>query len=100
MRDNDASIWMGRLDGRPSVLYCSHRRRGMTSVRRIFVLAALAILLGAPLAHAQTTGSITGVVTDASGALLPGVTITLSGERLIGGTPHQDRNTTRLNPSP
>ena len=58
----------------------------MTSVRRIFVLAGLAILLGAPLAHAQTTGSITGVVSDASGALLPGVSITLSGERLISGT--------------
>jgi hypothetical protein len=57
----------------------------MTSVRRIFVLAGLAILLGAPLALAQTTGSITGVVTDASGALMPGVTITLTGERLIGG---------------
>jgi Carboxypeptidase regulatory-like domain len=57
----------------------------MTSVRRIFVLAGLAILLGAPLAHAQTTGSIAGVVTDASGALLPGTTITLTGDRLIGG---------------
>src|SRR6187402_1481073 len=57
----------------------------MTSVRRIVVLAGLAIVLGAPLAQAQTTGSIAGVVTDASGALLPGAPITLSGERLIGG---------------
>ena len=61
----------------------------MTFVRRIFVLASLAVLLGAPNALAQTTGAITGVVTDASGAVLPGVTITLSGERLIGGAQTQ-----------
>ena len=65
----------------------------MTIVRRIFVLASLAILLGAPIAHAQTTGSITGVVTDASGAVLPGATITLSGERLIGGPQTQVSDT-------
>ena len=65
----------------------------MTIVRRIFVLASLAMLLGAPLAQAQTTGSITGVVTDASGAVLPGATITLSGERLIGGPQTQVSDT-------
>ena len=65
----------------------------MTFVRRIFVLASLAILLGAPLAQAQTTGSITGVVSDASGAVLPGATITLSGERLIGGPQTQVSDT-------
>lgn len=65
----------------------------MTLVRRILVLTSLALLLGAPLAHAQTTGSITGLVTDASGAVLPGVTITLSGERLIGGPQTQVSDT-------
>ena len=41
---------------------------------------------GASLARAQaTTGSITGNITDASGALLPGVRVSLTGQRLIGG---------------
>ena len=57
----------------------------MTIVRRIFALASLAVLLGAPVAQAQTTGSITGIVTDGSGAVLPGVSITITGDRLIGG---------------
>jgi hypothetical protein len=57
----------------------------MRIVRRILVFASMAVLLSAPAAVAQTTGSITGTVTDASGAVLPGVTITLSGDRLIGG---------------
>ena len=65
----------------------------MKSVRRIFVLVCMAVLLGAPIAHAQTTGSITGTVSDPSGAVLPGVTITLSGERLIGGPQTQVSDT-------
>jgi uncharacterized protein (DUF2141 family) len=56
----------------------------MRIVRRILI-ASMAVLFSVQLAQAQTTGSITGTVTDASGAVLPGVTITLSGERLIGG---------------
>src|SRR5688500_6213878 len=59
-------------------------RTGMRIVRRILI-ASMAVLLGGQLAQAQTTGSITGTVTDASGAALPGVSITLSGDRLIGG---------------
>lgn len=67
----------------------------MTFVRRILVLASLAVFLATPLASAQvTTGSIAGVVTDASGAVLPGATITLSGDRLIGGPQTQVSDTT------
>jgi hypothetical protein len=67
----------------------------MTFVRRILVLASLAIFLAAPLAQAQTTtGSIAGIATDASGAVLPGVSVTLSGERLIGGPQNQVTDTT------
>ena len=54
-------------------------------VRRFLVFLGV-ILLAAPVARAQVqTGSITGVVTDASGAVLPGATVTLTGEKLIGG---------------
>src|SRR5689334_10380134 len=34
------------------------------------------VLLAAPLAAQQASGKITGVVTDASGAVIPGVTVT------------------------
>jgi hypothetical protein len=43
-------------------------------------------MVAAVAAHAQVqTGSIVGVVTDSSNAVLPGVTVSLVGERLIGG---------------
>src|SRR5207244_8594584 len=46
--------------------------------------------LAAGRAGAQVqTGSIVGVVADASNAVLPGATVSLSGERLIGGTQAQ-----------
>jgi hypothetical protein len=65
----------------------------MASVSRLFVVVCLALVMGAHAAYAQTTGSITGTVTDASGAVLPGVTVTLSGDRLIGGPQTQVSDT-------
>jgi hypothetical protein len=48
----------------------------------VFALCALTVAD----ARAQVqTGSIVGVVTDSSSAILPGATVSLSGERLIGG---------------
>ncbi|MEZ5418818.1 MAG: carboxypeptidase-like regulatory domain-containing protein [Vicinamibacterales bacterium] len=58
------------------------------SVHRLFAagLVVAALVLTTPTAWAQVqTGSIAGTVSDTSGAVLPGVSVTLSGERLIGG---------------
>src|SRR5262249_35453294 len=51
------------------------------------VVAVLALLLAAavvPLQAQRITGQIVGTVTDASGAVLPGVTVTLKGEAIVG----------------
>ena len=48
------------------------------------VIAALCLLL-ASTAQAQQTGSITGSVSDTSGAVLPGVIVSVEGANLIGG---------------
>src|SRR4030095_2312185 len=66
-------------------------RRAMSVGRKLMrrVIAGLCVaLLGlSGFAYAQrTTGSIVGTVTDESGAVLPGVTVTLSGPG-VAGTP-------------
>src|SRR5881398_2338463 len=48
------------------------------------LLAALAIVFAASTARAQSqTGEIFGKVTDTSGAVMPGVTVTLTGPSLL-----------------
>lgn len=58
----------------------------MTMLRR-FVMCSAIVVATAVAANAQVqTGSIVGAVQDSSGGVLPGVAVTLGGERLIGGT--------------
>src|SRR5258708_9827830 len=53
-------------------------------LRVVAMLTALALVLSVSSAWAQSqTGDIFGKVTDASGAVLPGVTVTLSGPSLL-----------------
>jgi hypothetical protein len=51
------------------------------SVRGVLLVAVM-LALAAGTAFAQSNGSISGKVTDASGGVLPGVTVTVSGPAL------------------
>jgi hypothetical protein len=58
--------------------------------RTLLLVSALSVLCSVRPAHAQvSTGTIAGVIEDAGGAVLPGVSVSLTGERLIGGTATQ-----------
>src|SRR5215510_7902182 len=78
------------------------RRYSRTSVLTLFMLT---LTLSAAVVHAQVlTGNIIGTVTDDSGAVLPGVTVTLTSSALPAGpvsTTTNDRGQyrfTQLNP--
>lgn len=58
----------------------------MTRLFRILLVAAGVMLVASGRSEAQiSTGSVTGTVSDNTGGVLPGVTVSLSGESLIGG---------------
>jgi outer membrane receptor protein involved in Fe transport len=48
------------------------------------ILAVLALALATPALAQRTTGGISGTVKDASGAVLPGVTVSVSGPNIVG----------------
>jgi hypothetical protein len=58
------------------------------------VLCVLWVFAAAPAGAQVVNGSITGTVSDTGGGVLPGVNVTLSGERLIGGTETQISDST------
>src|ERR1044071_4490875 len=59
-------------------------RRGETMRNRcVFVLIVLAVLVAPAIATAQVLGSVAGTVRDASGAVLPGVTVEAASPALI-----------------
>jgi hypothetical protein len=55
----------------------------MFSICRLIVAAALAVVFVPGMVHAQSSSEIFGRVTDASGGVMPGVTVTLAGPSLI-----------------
>src|SRR5262249_44617699 len=68
--------------------------RIMAPWRQTLAVALFVVSIALPAAAQVQTGSITGTVTDASSAVLPGVTVTLTGEKLIGGAQTQVSDTT------
>jgi hypothetical protein len=61
----------------------------MSAAARVAAIAGIAVFVAASALAQVETGSITGQVTDPSGAVLPGVSASLSGEKLIGGVQTQ-----------
>ena len=53
--------------------------------RRMVVVLALVATIAAPAWAQQQTGSISGRAEDESGGALPGVTVSITSENLIGG---------------
>lgn len=53
---------------------------------RRFVLLLGVLLLSLPLAAQEITGALQGRVTDASAGVLPGATVTISGDNILGGS--------------
>src|SRR5262249_31148788 len=58
---------------------------GIVSKSRIVVLFMFGLLLVATASWAQQDGTINGKITDISGAVLPGVGVTVSSPQLLGG---------------
>jgi len=58
----------------------------MSGFRRISAVACALVLVLVGSASAQQSGSLTGVVRDAQGGVLPGVTVNVTGEALLGQT--------------
>jgi len=57
----------------------------MNGFARTVLVVAVVALLGGRLEAQLSTGSVAGTVSDNTGGVLPGVTVTLVGETLIGG---------------
>ena len=64
----------------------------MNLVRRA-VFGVLCMLATTAVYAQVQTGSIAGVVTDTSNAVMPGVTVSVSGDKLIGGVQTQTTDT-------
>ena len=56
----------------------------MSRTLRPALAASLFVLLAVPALAQRTTGGISGTVKDSTGAMLPGVTVSVSGPAIVG----------------
>lgn len=63
----------------------SRRRPARSLPVSLAAIVALTAILVPPTALAQQSGTLAGAVRDAQGGVLPGVTVTVAGDALIGG---------------
>jgi hypothetical protein len=82
MQKNQKNVEQGRTLGlkAPANLLTTCLRRGNWLSLGAGLLAALLLLFALPALHAQTTAQISGIVTDTTGAVIPGATVTLVNE--------------------
>ena len=56
----------------------------LSHLRSLLVVLALVACAAVPASAQLSTGSIIGVTEDTAGSVMPGVTVALSGDRVIG----------------
>ena len=69
---------------RPGASEAGREENNMRHVPVPLLSLVAAMVLAAPASAQQTAGAIVGAVQDPSGAVLPGVTVSMTGERVMG----------------
>jgi len=82
MQKNQKNMELGQANGlnAPANLLTTSLRRGSWLSLGAGLLATLLLLFALPALHAQTTAQISGVVTDNTGAVIPGASVALVNE--------------------
>ncbi len=66
----------------------------LSHLRSLLVVLTLVVCVAVPASAQVATGSIIGVTEDTAGSVMPGVTVVLSGDRVIGSTQTQVSDST------